>query len=428
MIPGELFLIAMAIYVSWLIRNLYRIGYFALHWKRAADFLGLQYDAASIFWTPRLVGKVGGFRISVEPLQTNLKKTTRFVVEGRANHGLEPPLAHETLESIEFDTPELGRQLRLDTQKRESLRILSEDIRKPIIDIVRTENENVAASRIEHDISGHILDSERLIYEVETLIELARALNLTEWPQERRIAGLAIRHPDRKIRHRMLEHLAAHFAHDPITTKVLKHACSDKDARIRLFAARKLGPNGIDTLRALVTNTEADGTVRGEALSWLSPNIGRPEAIEVVDTALQASHPGLVIAGIRCTVSLRAHELRSRVIARLGASDDRIVIAATDAIRLMNWDDGEEPLLHVLEHGTRQVQAAACRALEQVGSTASLCALRRLRWNLRRNRDTQRAATSASRAVQARMGNHKGSLSMAEPPKVGALAQAPGKG
>jgi hypothetical protein len=241
-----------------------------------------------------------------------------------------------------------------------------------------------AESRLE--ISGGALRAEgisddRFPYLLHLLLDIGQRL-VQPLDVPRRLAENAHRDPKAKVRLQNLLLLIREFPRNPETLEALHRACSDRSSEIRLVAAKGLGDEGRDVIRALARRMVVD-TVSAESVSILGRELPVKRMQAILDRSLRK----------------RRFQTARACLEVLGQSGD-----ATDI---------EPQLLLALQHEEMGIRIAAANALGRAGSTAAVLPLKEAAE--KGTSELRRAARQAIGEIQSRLqGASPGQLSLAE--------------
>lgn len=200
-------------------------------------------------------------------------------------------------------------------------------------------------------------------------------------------------------------------------------ALADPEAEIRIEAARRLGPRGIEKLRDLAASPETPGPLAARAVTLLGDELPEPTAIlllRTTNTARSMSLGKTLVEHLARRPSPAALAELRRLLAE-AATELAAVVARSLALA---GPSAEAILQPTLADPRPEVRLAAAASLAQVGSIDSVSLLRLAAEGSSLDRAFVRAAGQAVAAIQARTGGSPGQLALSET-SGGAVSLAP---
>ncbi len=253
--------------------------------------------------------------------------------------------------------------------------------------------------------------SERLPEALSLTLAFARRLE----PPKDLACSLADRlagEPEARARLLLLDTLLEEFPEAEAARSALLASRSDPDARVRLRAGIRLGPEGQKVLLDLAGGEGAEDEINAQALAALGGSVAVPDVLRVLHEALRLRK---LETSATC-LELLAKADGPEAIAALGRvlAVERGGLAGAAAQALGATDDpaAEVPLLAALAGTHEESRVAAVRALGRVGTAAAVPALKDAEAGDGRLRH---AARQAIAEIHSRLsGASPGQLSLAE--------------
>ncbi len=253
--------------------------------------------------------------------------------------------------------------------------------------------------------------SERLPEALTLIMAFARRL---EPPQDlaRGLADRLAGEPEAGARLLVLDTLLEEFPEAEATRRALLASRSDPDARVRLRAGIRLGPEGRKVLLDLAGGEGAEDEINAQALAALGDSVEVKEVLRVLHEALRLRK---LETSVTC-LELLANAGSPEAIAALGrvltVERGGLASAAAQALGATGDPAAEAPLLATLAGPHDESRVAAARALGRVGTAAAVPALKEAEAGDGRLRH---AARQAIAEIHSRLsGASPGQLSLAE--------------
>lgn len=237
-------------------------------------------------------------------------------------------------------------------------------------------------------------DGERLAGVLAASLGIARRLMAPpDIPQ--RIAENLRREPKEAVELQCLKLLDRDFPDHPATREALLAALQDRGDEVRLWAARRLGEEGRETLLALATNPGTPDACAAQAVTALGPHLPAAPAE----------------AALRRALTWKRHETARACLETLGR---------------LRHAEAESLMIEALGSDGFGVAVAACKALGRAGTAAAVAALREAAEPAPRS-ELGQAANKAVDEIQTRLiGAAQGQLTLADK-EAGALSLAEGE-
>src|SRR6185369_14306397 len=196
---------------------------------------------------------------------------------------------------------------------------------------------------------------------------LARPLDV-----EQRLAENALTDPIAALRLRNLVLLQRESPEAPQTVATLRAACADRNARIRLRAARELGAEGYSVLAELTGSMQDE--VSEEAVLLLGRNLPLPRLRETLAQALHHRHVRTARACLKAfSHSDGADAADIGMLANVMAvHEGELAVAAARALWALASPAAETALILALQREQEDLQVAAADALGRLGSAAAV--------------------------------------------------------
>ena len=399
-----------------------RRGRRALH--LVARRLRMSRQAVDGWLTLRLRGEYGGFPILIR--SSHLRTTgqgplVRIDASGRIPASLrielEVPGSIGRLfrgPDVATGAPDFDRLVLVLGDPLRLAAVLDAPTREFIVQGVRHQLLSVREGVIEAAASWGACDDNKLIGEANRLLWLARQLTPPEDLAER-LAHNAQSDPVPGVRLHCLHLLSTHFQEDERTQRTLGLCLADRDAQVRAFAARSLGPEGVSTLREILRRKSSPEDVAVNAVETLGRDLPLKDALRALEQSLAAQRRGLATALLAWLGQHGGSSAVPRLSEMLGSDDHQLVAAAASGLGVSGDGSAEPSLLRALSHSSAEVRRAAAGALGRVGGVAAVMPLRATVADNRLDLILRRAALAAIAAIQARLtGAVPGQLALAE--------------
>lgn len=239
-----------------------------------------------------------------------------------------------------------------------------------------------------------------------------------------RLTRNACRDPVAGVRLQSLRLLVLESPGNPRTARTLRRACSDRNPKVRLWAARELGAEGRDVLLELARSKEDDDS-SAQAVSALGPELPFETTRDILLKALRGRR---VQTARSCLEALGRGGTPAAIeeLAKVMAGErGEIAVAAADALGMTGNTAAEPPLIQALGHPTLEVRWAAANGLGRLGSVAAVLPLEEAAKRFSVPPELIRAIRQAIAEIQARLpGASPGQLSLAAA-ETGQLSLAP---
>jgi HEAT repeat protein len=229
---------------------------------------------------------------------------------------------------------------------------------------------------------------------------------------EQQVARNALQDPEAGVRLFNLLLLARERPGDPATREVLRKACKDRNAEVRLRAALELGEDGRDTLRHLA-KTSPDDPAAAQAVIHLGRTLPVGSLRDILHRATNRGFSRTALAALDVLGQHGAATvgLLTRVLAE---TKGELACAAARALGTTGETAAEPPLLQALQSEDDDLREAAATALGRVGTVASVPALQEAAERSWLALGLRRAARQAIGEIQSRLeGASPGQLSLA---------------
>lgn len=260
---------------------------------------------------------------------------------------------------------------------------------------------------------------------IRRMVQLAKALDLSEGDLPSRLARNARRDLVAAVRQANLEALLTTFTDAPVTDRAARAALTDREPAIRFAAAVHLGAEARPVMADVVADPKTDAGLRARALLHLLD-----QAPADWTEALLINHAGPEAPGaLRAVVAEHAARrglapaLLAILMAPAGVPDGPLALAARAAAAVGPL--AEPSLLALAQEGSGGARVAAIEALGAVGGPAAAGLLRPLTRGVTLSSEVKAAAQAALEKLSARLATSPGALSLAaEADHVGRLALA----
>ena len=193
---------------------------------------------------------------------------------------------------------------------------------------------------------------------------------------ERRLVDEALfcRAPESRLR--ALQLLVDHYD-SPLTKSALVRLAGDADPIVQLHAAKALGSEGFEKLRALARNSRAPTPLRAQAVEIVAEG-GDPHANGLMKRLIDDGCPSIARLavrhlGIRAGLSAMG-EIRG-VILRPNANEN-VVLAGIEYLERMGFQHGADALHQLSSHRSERVQSAAFDVIGRHGDLSWLLVLK----------------------------------------------------
>jgi hypothetical protein len=229
---------------------------------------------------------------------------------------------------------------------------------------------------------------------------------------ESQIAKNARRDPVAGVRLFNLLLLARERPGTPETLDVLRKACSDKSAEVRLRAAIELGDAGRGVLLKLAEKSVDDGAA-AQAVSHLGPTLPFESLRDILSRSTSKGLPRTALASLEALGHHRAAAVG--LLAHVMAEEKgELAITAARALGTTGETAAEPPLLQTLQSEDDDLRETAAAALGHVGTAAAVQPLKDAAERSWLALGLRRAARQAIAEIQSRLvGASPGQLSLA---------------
>jgi HEAT repeat protein len=379
---------------------------------------------ASSTWVPQLSAEVGVLRLHLEelgqahvrpsdPWPLTLERETTGDALAKAVLGARELVTGDPAfdDAFHVTGPRLEARAALDAPTRAALLVLSCEALltldpRGIVTIVHAPSP----ARADHRARAAFV--ERLTAVIQHSLTVARRLCAEEEPAQR-LAEIVRTDPLATVRRACLGVLLRAFEDHEITREILPQACDDADPEVRLRAAIARGERGVPTLAALADDEDAPDVAVAAAVTALGSRSSLAQTCARLERARAAGREETARACVARLVSSGDPAVIAPLVALLRASPGSVSAAACEALVTLRATQAEGALREVLDHDDEGAVSAAARALGQLGSIASVPALRAAEERAREH-GTRLAAREAVAAIQARAsGATPGQLSLA---------------
>jgi hypothetical protein len=216
---------------------------------------------------------------------------------------------------------------------------------------------------------------DRLPQALERVIALARRL-ATPADVPRRVAENLRNELEGGVRLRLLTTLCREFADLPLTRDALLAARDDPDPEVRLQAGIALGPEGRDTLVHLAHGEGAEDATTRRAVAALGEHLTTGQGLSILHGALRTRRPATAAACISVLGARGGSEVIAMLRKVLAVEGPELAAAAATALGIAQAASAEAALVAALDHPDSQVQLAAARALDAIGTVAAVSRLK----------------------------------------------------
>jgi HEAT repeat protein len=226
-----------------------------------------------------------------------------------------------------------------------------------------------------------------------------------------RLAENALKDPIAEVRLRNLVLLLRESAeNDSKTVATLRAACADRNAKVRLRAAKEMGAEGYAVIAELTGSVQDE--VSEEAVRLLGPNLPLPRLREILAQAVHHRHVRTARACLE-TLGLSGDAADVEALAKVMAvHEGELATAAARALGTIGSPAAEPSLILALQRQQEDLQVAAAEALGRLGSAAAVLPLQEAAGSTRRSA-LRKATREAVAAIQSRLlGATPGQLSL----------------
>lgn len=253
------------------------------------------------------------------------------------------------------------------------LGVLNQPTRATVQRVMRKWAVHVEGGAIYYDTPGVVANTDKLRAVVHDMVGLALALRA---PHEDALAAVKrtlASDPQVGVRRRCLDVLLARPG--PVAQATARLVMGDPDPDLRRLAALAAGPDGFDTLVALLRGhalTAADADTILDTLQTHAPSVAAAEVERMVDGP---PRPASSVA-VRAAAEMKLTRCLPRINA-LAAHPD-LARPCLDALRVFDGPATEPGLIALLDAVDTGVQRDAVAALSRLGTRAALGPLRQL--------------------------------------------------
>lgn len=356
-------------------------------WSQAAERAGIEDVSTTRKGGRRsLQGAHGVLRVTF----TVTNERTQVVIAGLAGDFTlarrSPPVFGMSLpeKGLETGDPGFDRQYVVNGDPLVAYAVLDADTREELIrDGITVE----PGGRVRTILSNHERPdrAEQMAASLRPLLAFCHRFVEPEH-LDRAVARNLEREPEAGVRRRALALLVAGRPDHPATQAAVRASLADRDDEVRLIAARAVGTEGREVLRALALDPSATDAVVSRAVVGLGPAFSEADVVKVLTDALAAGYRQTLLA---CLASPALPPTAEALLARALASEEE------------------------------EVRLATAAALGRLGTASAVPALREVEQDA--SGELRRAAREAVASIQARLvGAEQGQLSVA--PAAGELS------
>jgi hypothetical protein len=228
------------------------------------------------------------------------------------------------------------------------------------------------------------------------------------------LARNANQDPEPGVRLQNLLLLVRELPYDPITTEMLRKACSDPIPKIRLRAAKTLGAEARAVLLELVEEDLKDDAVSAEAVSILDRELPFERTAAILDRALRGRRIQTARACLEIIGRSGAADAAGVLARVLEKGYDELALATAQALGATGSPAAEPPLILALLREKTDLQVAAAQALGRIGSVAAVLPLKEANQRFWLDLKLRQATRQAISEIQSRVeGGSPGQLSLA---------------
>ncbi|HYH44513.1 MAG TPA: HEAT repeat domain-containing protein [Thermoanaerobaculia bacterium] len=358
-------------------------------WREAARRVGLEGVTASdggLVGVPTLGGRAAPAPLNVrlQPLSNRQQATGTTLVIAGLGH---PPggltlrrdgLLGRTRRQIEVGIPVFDDEVFVQGDLPLALAVLDAKTRRLVAALMQGslaiagQEEPVA---VEATVADGVLtvylpeqapDGERLAGVLAAALGIARRLMAPpDIPQ--RIAENLRREPKEAVELQCLQLLDRDFPDHPATREALLAALQDRGDEVRLWAARRLGEEGRETLLALATNPGTPDACAAQAVAALGPRLPAAPAEAALRRALTWKRHETARACLEALGRLRHAEAEGLMIEALGSDGFRVAVTACRALGRAGTAAAVAPLREAAEPAPRsELGQAAHKAIDEI--------------------------------------------------------------
>lgn len=360
-------------------------------WREAARRVGLEGVTASdggLFGEPVVGGRAAPAPLNVrlQPISNRQKVTGTTLVIAGLGHPLggltlrRDGLLGRTRRQIEVGIPVFDDEVFVQGDLPLALAVLDAKTRRQVAALMRgslavadrEEPVAVGATVADGILMVHLPeqapDSERLAGVLAAALGIARRLMAPpDIPQ--RIAENLRREPKEAVELQCLQLLDRDFPDHPATREALLAALQDRGDEVRLWAARRLGEEGRETLLALATNAGTPDACAAQAVAALGPRLPPEPAEAALRRALTWKRHETARALLETLGRLRRAEAEGLMIEALGSDGFRVAVTACQALGRAGTEAAVAPLRAAAEPATRsELGQAAHKAIAEIQS------------------------------------------------------------
>ena len=420
----------------------------AAAWREAARRLGVGGDAVreAGLTTPRFVATIDGFSVTVAAAARRSGDVgERIEVDGLGRISNRVELRAEDLGTeaqkafrgpdVETGDAEFDRSVLVWGHPVLLSALLDAETRRRVRWFVESGGR-VRGGAIVRAVDREISDPGGLVELVRETLALAGRLVDPADPVTRLVANAAA-DPVAEVRLRNLERLVERFGGRPETQAAVREALHDVDARVRVWAAARLGDEGRAVLLEHAHAGCPDDEVVVTAVRGLGPALPVEDALDLLDRARDDGRVVVEAAAIEALGRLAHPAARARLVGLLRAGEGRFTaIEAARALAAGGDPAVETHLLAALARGDEGLREVAVEALGRLGTVAAVAPLRAVAADHPFDVALRRAVGAAIAAIQERAtgaapgqlalaGGEAGALALSGDAAAGQVALAP---
>ena len=415
-------------------------------WSRVAEEMGLAYTNQS-GEGPCIKGQLRGFNVCFSTyLETNMsgprrkqERLTQAVVTGDGRIDSELKIGTESAwtglkklfggNDVQLHDAAFDSLVHLGGSEPRILALMNHQARKAVLAFLKGGDGVVSNGTVtlKASQSWETVDIKEI---ANVTITLAEQLVLPAGATAKTLAENAFNEPFSEVRMRNLDCLSAQLCGPeggalyaaldgphPLkeeTARAVRAALSDADPWRRLLGAMlTAGEEGFAALKKLSEDDTVAPTISARALLTLMARFPWERVTPIVTLALTSDREPVLTAAVEGIGARREVRLLGPVCALSATASKGLLQTIAKTLSALASADAEPTLLKMLEHDADEVQAAAARALGEVGTISAVEPLLQVKGKLLS--DVKTTARQAARTIQGRLGDvESGRLSVVE--------------
>ena len=392
-------------------------------WREMADRLRLEYVRPAEQSALSMKGSIRDLKVSVSTEGVSVRVSadgvgriprTLKIDKQRFTSGLSRLSGRK---GIVTGDQSFDRIAHVSGQEHVALAALDHETRKKISLLVSLGGQ-VKDGRVEIRQHRIAAKPERILACVMLVVDVADGLKLPEDTSDH-LRDNVRTDPRPLVRLRNLRELTEKYGDVDSTQKLLGRSLRDTDPQVRLFAAQRVGDDGLETLLSLAAHAQIPSTTRGDALLHLGANFSGRRVEKTLLEGLQNSNSEVRLGAIQGLASHLEREVTAALVEHVEVEDEACAEALALVLAERHSVSVEAPLLHILKSPGERGRIAAVKVLGRRGTVAAVEPLWATTRGSSAGSNVKLAVREAINRIQARAGSVDGGRLSVVPPSAG---------